>query len=205
VLSKTEAVWRHLLVGAFAANRRRWPSVTAVADELGFGLSTVHRALSRPVEMGAILISARGLRLVDPARLLLVWAGRRTLRRDVLKEDCLAAGAPAIELALAQTGAILGGFGAVVAHLESNTIAGYDTVLVYREPSQPLLKLDLEPAPPGGGGTNLMVLEADSLLSHYGTVTPLVQAYVDLFNLPGWQAGRFVAALTTRMLDLDVA
>ena len=43
--------------------RRRWPSPTALAIELGIGVSTV--------------------RVVDPGRLLMLWAGHRRLHADV--------------------------------------------------------------------------------------------------------------------------
>jgi hypothetical protein len=45
------------------------------------------------------------------------------------------------------------------------------------------------------------VLEPDPLLARYGRVTPLTQAWVDLFNLPGWQAARFVHHLLPRVVS----
>ena len=34
----------------------------------------------------------------------------------------------------------------------------------------------------------------------YGRVTPLAQAYADLFSMPGWQAARFVEHLDPKLV-----
>jgi hypothetical protein len=49
-----------------------------------------------------------------------------------------------------------------------------------------------------GQGTEVLVADPDPLLARYGRVTPLSQAYADLFSLPGWQAARFVDELDLR-------
>lgn len=199
MLSKTQQVWRHITSAVIESGRRRWPSVTALADELGMGVSTVHRALLIPVEIGAVAIRpADGLRVLDPGRILLLWAGRRNLRRDVVKRFVVEGSAPAVERRIGNPAAILGGFGAVVARTGGNTIADYQTVLVYGDP-------DLIPPQPDQDQdpertTEVLVLEPDPLLPRYGRVTPLVQAWVDLFNLPDWQADRFVYHLLPQLL-----
>jgi Bacterial regulatory proteins, gntR family len=202
VLSKTEQVWRHLATGAIERGQRRWPSVTALAGELGMGVSTVHRALSHPVEIGAVdVLGGGGVRVVDPGRLLIVWAGQRRLRRDEVERFRVPGSAPVVERSIGSRGAVLGGFGAVVAALGGNTIADYETVLVYGEPRVTRRRI-ADPDP--GRVTEVVVLEPDPLLAQYGRVTPLTQAWVDLFNLPGWQAARFVHHLLTRVVT-DVA
>ncbi|MGH9290903.1 MAG: hypothetical protein ACRD0V_21840, partial [Acidimicrobiales bacterium] len=127
MLSKTEQVWRHLAAGAIERGQRRWPSMTALARELEMGVSTVHRALSHPAEIGAIdVLGGGGVRVVDPGRLLVVWAGQRRLRRDVVERLQVAGSAPVVERSIGNRGAVLGGFGAVVAALGGNTIADYE-------------------------------------------------------------------------------
>jgi hypothetical protein len=199
VLSKTEQVWRHLTTGAIERGQRRWPSVTALAGELGLGVSTVHRALSHPAEIGAIdVLGGGGVRVVDPGRLLIVWAGQRRLARDVVDRFRVPASAPVVERSIGNRGAVLGGFGAVVAAVGGNTIADYETVLVYGEPRVTRRRRITDPDP--GRVTEVVVLEPDPLLARYGRVTPLTQAWVDLFNLPGWQAARFVHYLLARLV-----
>lgn len=202
MLTKTEQVWRHLLVGSLERGRFRYPSVTAVARDLDLGGSTVHRALQRPLEMGAVRVrSGRGLRVIDPYRLLFLWAGHRNLRADVVSERTVSLPAPEVEQLLPGARFVLGGFGAVVARQGGNFIAAYDRVVCYGDPAD--LPTALGEAPIGE--TTVVVLQPDRLLHRYGRVTPLAQAYVDLFNLPGWPAARFVSALTSEIIGAGVA
>ena len=191
MLSKTQQVWRHLTWGAIEQGQRRWPSITALAADLGMGISTVHRALAHPAEIGALQIRpAGGVRLVDPGRLLILWAGHRRLSRDIIERFEVAGSAPTVERSITGSTAVLGGFGAVVAHNRGNRIADYETVVVYGNPNlTPSLHVN-DPDP--GRVTEVIVARPDPLLARYGRVTPLVQAWVDLFCLPGWQAARFV-------------
>lgn len=202
MITKTEQVWRHLLVGALEGDRRRWESITALAHELDLGISTVHRALAQPTEMGAVVVrTVGGLRLLDPGRLLMTWAGRRRLTADVVRRVRVGARAGEVEQSMHNPAAILGGFGAVVARIGGNTIADYETVLVYGEPGLN----EVEPSHDRAPATEVIVLQPDSLLARYGPTTPLAQAWVDLFNLPGWQAARFVHSLLPRLVTGAVA
>lgn len=202
MLSKTEVVWRHLLQRSTEGVYRH-RSVTAVADELGFAISTVHKALGAPAEMGALTISpSGGVRLLDPFRVAVLWAGRRQFDRDVTATWVTEAPAPEIERRIAVPGAVLGGHGAVVARLSRNVVSDYPTVIVYAD--DPCRVRDMVPET-ACGATTLIVAEPDPLLSRYGNVTPLHQAWVDLFTRPGWQAARFVEALTSLWVTTDAA
>lgn len=191
MLSKTQQVWRHLVWSAIEAGQRRWPAMTTLATDLGMGLSTVHKALSHPVEIGAVDVrSAGGVRVVDPGRLLILWAGHRRLNRDIIERYEVSGSAPVIERSITSQTAVLGGFGAVVSHLKGNMIADYEAVLVYGDPALDTSRQLNDPDP--NRITEVIVARPDPLLSRYGRVSPLVQAWVDLFCLPGWQAARFV-------------
>jgi hypothetical protein len=189
-----ETVWRHLLVGA-RAGRRRWPSLSALAEELGIPISTAHRSLAHPVEIDAVNIGALdGLQVLDPARLLILFAAHRHVQRDFVARFRVQASAAEVEAMTTNPDAVLGGFGAVVAHQGgTNRIADYDAVLFYGDPQL----IDLAPAT-ASEGTEVLVAEPDRLLRRYGRVTPYCQAYADLFSLPGWQAARFIEELDFR-------
>jgi hypothetical protein len=199
VLSKTEQVWRHLTSAAIEQGQRRWASLSALSGEMDMAVSTVHRALSHPADIGAVDVRpGGGVRVVDPGRLLMVWAGQRKLRRDVVDRVQVPASAPVVERSIRSRTAVLGGFGAVVAHIGGNTIADYETVLVYGEPRISTRRRGADPEP--DRVTEIVVLDPDPLLGRYGRLTPLTQAWVDLFNLPGWQAARFVHHLLPRLV-----
>jgi hypothetical protein len=202
MLSKTQQVWRHLVVSGIEHGRRRWPSLGALGKELSMGISTVYRALDHPIEIGSIrLRPGGGIRVVDPGRLLMLWAGHRRLNRDLIERFEVKASAPIVEASITGAESILGGFGAAVAHIGGNRIADYDTVLVYGTPHLAAAETvdDADPQ----RVTEVLVAEPDSLLPRHGRVTPLSQAWVDLFALPGWQAARFVRHLLPRLVIDD--
>lgn len=115
-------------------------------------------------------------------------SGHRHLTRDITHRCRVDLPASQVERLATDPEAVLGGFGAVVAHHDGiNRIANYDTVLFYGDPALPA---DLPTAAPGEG-TEVLIATADPLLPRYGRVTPYAQAYADLFVLPGWQAARF--------------
>lgn len=190
-----EMVWRHLLTGAFDEERRRWDSVSAVARELELPISTVHDALSRPAKIGALAISGHALRVIHPWRLLMLWAARRDLARDVTASTTTSLDPFDTEQSLMEHGLVIGGFGGIVARLTINPIASYDTVLAYGAPVNLV----------GPGQTTVVFLDPDPLLDRYGPIAPSAQCFVDLFNTPGWQAARFVEYLALSWMDADVA
>ncbi len=201
MLTKTEQVWRHLLVEE-GGGRSRYPSLATLASALSLGVSTVHKALQRPADIGAIKINpGGGLRLLDPTRLLLLWAGHRNPTKDLLAEVHVAMPAADAEQLLRPGRFVLGGFGAVVALQGGNSISDYDSVICYGDPR------DLTGAlrDTAGASTSITVLEPDPLLRRYGAVTPLAQAFADLFNTPGWAAARFVSSLTADLISADAA
>jgi hypothetical protein len=200
MLSKTEEVWRHLIDGAHHG-QRRWSSVSALASELGLPSSTTHQDLEEPRGIGILEIrGAGGLRVLDPGRLLILWAGRRRLDRDVRDRIIVPAAARTVKASLDPGNVTLGGFGAVVERLGYNNIADYSTVMVYAEQpaSQWMPAFD-----DSAGMTEVVVLKPDPLLRRYGRTITLGQAWVDLFRAPGWQASRFVFGLILELLNED--
>ncbi len=198
MLSKTGQVWRHLIDGAHLG-QRRWSSVSALASELGLPSSTTSQALEEPRSIDILEIKgAGGLRLLDPGRLLILWAGRRRLGRDVRERIILPADARTVEASLNPDHVTLGGFGAVVERLGYNNIADYSTVMVYAKQPASVWVPRIDDL---GTITEVVVLEPDPLLRRYGRTTTLGQSWVDLFCTPGWQASRFVFDLVPELLN----
>lgn len=197
MISKTEAVWRHLLVSAWDENRRR-SSVSELSRELELPASTVHQALERPRSIGAVRGNASGIRVLDARRLQLLWAARRDLKRDIVYSTRIALPVREIEARLPAP-AIPTAYTAFVRHEGVNVIADYEEVVVYGSAGDMRRRF-----PQRRGQPNLLVLEPDPLLPRYGSVAPRCEVYADLFNLPSWQAQRFLAALDRQLLS-DVA
>lgn len=197
MIGRTESIWRHLLVLALERDFRR-TSISELSRELGLAVSTVHQALERPREIGAMKpASDGGLRLVDPAQLLMLWAGHRRLARDIGYRTHIRLPVVEMEKRLPE-GTIPTAFTAYVRHRGGNDIADYDQVVVYGDVARLAEKF-----PARSGLSNLIVLAPDPLLSRYGCVAPLAQVYVDLFDLPSWAAQRFFSVLSRRLLFID--
>ncbi len=197
MISRTEVVWRHLLVSALDLGIRR-SSLTKLSAELDMPVSTIHKALERPRAIGAVRGSASGLRVLDPKRLQLMWAAQRDLARDIVYATRVPTTVSEIEARL-PVSAIPTAYTAFVLHEGHNLIADYEQVVVYADAND-VRRL----FPRRRGQANLLILEPDPLLSRYGRVAPRCQVYVDLFNLPTWQAQRFLEALDRDLLG-DVA
>lgn len=193
MISKTEVVWRHLIVMALDQGRRR-SSLTELSQQLALPASTINKALARPGQIGAIHGTALCLRVLDPKRLLLLWAARRDLVRDVTYRTHAELPIRRIEELLPET-VIPTAYSAFVQQRGRNTVADYDQVVVYASGEE------LERVfPPRRGYPNLVVLEADPLLATYGRCAPMAQVYADFFNLPTWQAQRFLDVLNRQLL-----
>lgn len=197
VIGKSEAVWRHLLVMAWDQGQRR-SSLSELSRELGLPMSTVHQALERPRAIGAVRGSGSGIRVLDPRRLQVLWAARRDLEKDIVYATRTRMPVREIEARL-PTSTIPTAYTAFVRHEAVNLVADYEQVVVYG--SAPEIRRRF---PPLRGEADLIVLEPDPLLPRYGPVAPRCQVYADLFNLPSWQAQRFLDALDGQLLG-DVA
>ncbi len=194
MITSTEAVWRHLLVAALDRQDRR-TSITQLSRELGMPASTIHAALERPRSIGAVRGTAAGIRVLDPRRLQRLWAARRDLARDVTYRTRVSLAVEEIETQLPQ-GAIPTAFTAFVAIVGRNVVADYEQVVVYADAQHMKKRFGQRRGEP-----NLICLEPDPLLRNYGLDAPLPQVYADLFNLPSWQAQRFLEALDREWLD----
>jgi hypothetical protein len=161
-------------------------------------MTTIHKALERPRAIGAVRGSASGLRVLDPKRLLQLWAALRDLNHDIVYATRVSIPVSEIESRLPES-AIPTAYTAFVRHEARNVVADYEQVVVYAHAGEFKRRFPLRRGP-----ANLLVLEPDPLLSRYGKIAPRCQVYADLFNLPSWQAQRFLEALDGELLH-DVA
>jgi hypothetical protein len=136
--------------------------------------------------------------VLDPKRLLLLWAALRDLNGDIVYTTKVPMAVNEIEARLPAS-AIPTAYTAFVQQEGRNLVADYEQVLVYANVNEVRRRFPFR-----RGEANLLVLEPDPLLSLYGKVAPSCQVYADLFNLPTWQAQRFLEAMDRKLLR-DVA
>jgi hypothetical protein len=195
---KKEIIWREILYQGIEKNNRQFQQKTLAAD-FGFSLSTVFNALKVPRKIGAVKVSGRNFVLVDPLKLLYLWASHRNLGKEIVYKTHTDGSVQEIE-GLMPKGIIYATYSAFKHRLKEPLPADYDKVYVYG--SLKSLKEIQKRFPARRGYENLVVLKTDPFLKKYGPITPLAQTFVDLWNLPEWYARDFYLALEQKIHDL---
>ncbi len=194
-MNKKEIIWREILHQTIE-NKKIEFTQKELAQKYGYSLSTVFNALKIPQESGAIRKSGRGFKVEDKEKFLYLWATIRRFKKDIIYQTNVSVGAREIEGEM-PPGIIFGCFSAYLKKYKSAP-ADYDKVYVYanvkilKELKIRFLKKD--------GYANLTVLSADPFLTNFGKITPDVQTFVDLWNLPEWFAKDFLNALKEKIL-----
>jgi len=202
MLKKKEIIWREILDQTIQ-NKRFNFTQKELAQKYGFSLSTVFQALQIPRRSGAIKTDAKGFHVQDREKFLYMWATVRNLKKDIIYETNVSKKVREIEGEMPPS-VVFGAFSAYVKKYQ-DAPADYDKVYVYvkkedltrieerfpkQNPSRPL-KVK--------GYANLIVLQADPWLQSFGSATPDVQTFVDLWNVPEWYAKDFLNALKAKL------
>lgn len=191
-MKKIEIIWRELLFEAIEKKNRRFTQKD-LATRFNFSTSTVFQALKIPRKMGAVWVTGRFFVLEDPEKLLYHWASVRNLQKDIVFAGHL--DLPIFEIeGNMPSDVVFAGFSAARRILGISP-ADYDKVFVYKK-NIDLIKKRFNFKK---GRENLIVLRQDPFLSQYGSLTTLSQTFVDLWNLPSWQAKEFVRILKERI------
>lgn len=191
----TDAVWR-TLADAALQGRREWKNTGDLAWEANVGEKIAYKALTRPVEIGAVTrhrAPAGGFSVTDPERVLTLLAAARSLR-DARRTQFEAAQV----LASSTEMYAIGGTRAAAHHLGGrNTIAGHAAAILYVPPNAQVSGL------PPGDDALVMTVEPRILVSWQDGFTSRAQTYADLFAQPGWQASEFRRALWRAWFTVD--
>lgn len=191
---KKETIWRHLLDQVLGKKEIRFTQ-KELASRFGVSLSTVFNALSVPRRIGAVQVGGRSFFMRDPEKMLYLWATQRNLRRDIVYTTHV--DLPVFDLEAAQPPGIIFAAFSAYRFLYQDPPADYDKVYVYSNS----LDIVKKRFPPASGYPNFFVLKMDKGLLHYGTITPPVQIFVDIWNLPEWYTKDFLSSLRLK-LDL---
>lgn len=195
-MHKSEWIYRELLFQHLEKGKYQFTQLE-LAKKLGISLSTVNYALKPLEEMGAIRKTPMGFRLLDPKKLLLFWASKRNLPKDITYETRVDAGAKEIEKGMPH-GVVYAACSAYRFKF-NDAPADYSEVYVYAD--EETLKECKKRFPKKGGPSNLIILEADSHLTETTekSVCPIANIYVDLWNMRSWYAKEFLQALEKRI------
>lgn len=187
-------IWREILFSRLEKGKIEFTQ-KKLAEDFGFSTSTVSLALSPLRQSGAVKVTGRDFRLIDPKKVLYHWASQRNLAKDTLYETRVDLPIKEIENSLPPR-AIYTAYSAYLKRF-NEAPADYDIVYFYI-PADALSEVKRR-FPKKKGTPNLVALEADSHLSRYGLLTTLSQTFIDLWNLPQWFARDFYLALEEKI------
>ena len=195
-MQKSEWVYRELLYQRLEKKRYQFTQL-AIAKKLRISLSTVNHALVPLETMGAIVKTPMGLKLLDPKKLLFLWASKRTLNRQVIFQTRADLFIPQIEKNM-PSGIVYAAYSAYKFKFE-DVPADYGEVYVYA--TEETLKEIKRRFPEKGGPPNLFVLQADSFLPQTaeGGICSMGNMFVDVWNIRTWYAKEFLRALEKRI------
>lgn len=191
---KKELIWREILDQCFSKGVLTFTQ-KELAGRLGVSLSTVYNALSLPRASEAVEVTGRDFRIKDKEKFLLLWASHRRLDKDIVYQTHVQGHPQGIE-GLMPPNIVFGAFSAYTKKYKIAS-ADYDAVYVYAEPE---VSAEIKSRfPPIKGELNLTVLKADPFLKNYSGITPPVQTFADLWNLPQWYAKDFLNDLRGKL------
>jgi len=194
---KKEIIWREILYQALEKKNREFTQ-KKLAEKFKFSTSTVFNALILPRKSGACKVKGRGFRLIDPEKLLYIWASFRNIKKDIIYQTRVEESIIEIEN-LMPPSVIYGGYSAFRKKFKE-VPADYDKVYVYLDLRN--LSEIKRRFPPKRGYPNLFVLKSDKFLKTYGKLTPIGQMFVDIWNLEDWYSKEFINALKEKINEL---
>jgi len=191
---KKEIIWREILFQAVEHRKIEFTQKN-LAQKYDFSLSTVFNALKAPRQSGAIEVTGRNFKIQDIEKFLYLWATSRRLDKEIIYQASISKTSRQIEGEM-PPGIIFGAFSAYSKKYQ-NAPADYDKVYVYFDKEK--IELIKDRFPTQKGRPNLIVLAADPWLKNFGEITPDVQTFVDLWNLPEWYAKDFLNDLKDKI------
>ncbi len=181
-MKKIELIWREILE---KSSQNNLFEQARLAKQFGFSTSTVHAAVTPLRAIGAVAVTGRNFRVTNFEKILMFWATRRNLTKDIIYQTRV--DLPILEIeGLVNNKTVYGAYSAA-RNLLKTAPAEYDKVYVYGDLSL------ADRFPKKEGVPNFFILKRDKFLT--GKVTPVSQTYVDLWNLPDWYAADFARGL----------
>ncbi len=195
-MKKNEWIYREITYSCIE-NRQFKQTQLALAKKLGISISTVNNALAPLEAMGAIIKMPRGFRIVDLKKIILYWATRRNLKKDIVYQTRVELPIEQIERGLPSS-IIYAAYTAYKFRFE-DVPADYDEVYVYAN-EKTLTEIKTR-FPEKSGPPNLIVLKADEHLKDTvkNGICSLANMFVDFWNIKSWNAREFLQAVEKKI------
>jgi len=192
-MKKTEWVLREILYRVYEENEF-FMSQKGLAEACGTSLDTVNRVVGRLESFRALEKRPFGFRVLEPRKVLTYWAALRELRGEVVYSTYSPDSPSEVEERLPE-GSLLTAFSGVRRRLGG--AEDYEEVYVYSDPAEVRRRFGERE----GMEPNLFVLREDPHLRRRSGegVVPLAQLYVDLWQIGGNPANRYLLRLERKM------
>ena len=189
---KKEGIYREIL----SAPKKQPLTQLWLSKKLKLSLSTVNNALTPLFALGALSKRARGFQIIDAKKILLYWASKRNLKKDILYST--RADAPVSDAEKSMPPRIVYTAYSAYKFRFGDVPADYSEIYVYSDDITEIKKR----FPPRTGPPNLFVLRPDPRLFELAkeNIAPMSQVFADLWNVKEWYAKEFVQALKRRIL-----
>ena len=193
-VKKVDRVLREILYRVYERNES-FMSQKSLAQACGLSMDTVNRLVTKLNQFRAIEKKPLGFRVVDPKKIISYWASTRNLAGDVVYSTYSPDSVSKIESEL-PPGSIFTAYSGY--RLKFNeTPTHYEEIFVYADPDEVRRKFPESEVE----RRNLFVLRQDPHLGRVGKdgAATLAQLYIDLWQIGGATADRFILELEKRL------
>lgn len=186
---KIESVYREILTSHF--NNKKEFTQKNLAEVCRLSISTVNYSLKPLQKMGAIAKKTRGFYITDPKKILIYWASIHKMEK--VYETHYDADAQQIESLMPPC--LFTAYSGAKFYYNINP-SDYSEVFVYGDYEEIKKRFPFRKGIP-----NIVCLKTDEHLMKYEK-TPIVQIFVDLWNLPTWYAKEFLKETEVKVNEI---
>lgn len=180
-----ERVYRRV-VYEFAERGKNHFTQRSLSQQTHVSIGNVNYALKPLFGIGAVVHHARGFAVSNLRKLLAFWAVKSTSMKRVQYRTFTDSRVHDVEMHI-PSGCIFTAYSAYWIRF-SEVPSDYAQVHVYGS-AEAVRRLY---PPSDRGPVEVVVLRPDDELKEYGSVVPLGQVYVDVWNLPQWMSSEFL-------------
>ncbi len=193
-MKRKEIVYREILYNAIEEKKMKFTQLE-LSRKLGISLSIVNEAIGKLSDIGGVKIEQRSFRILDIKKILYYWASLRNLKKDIVFETRVEMPVSEIEKNMPEV--VYTAYSGYKFRFK-DVPADYSEVYVYADEKQLEIIKKRFGSAESGTRPNLFVLKKDSTLGLYKNI-PIVQLFIDLWNLKEWYAKDFLNALEKRV------
>jgi len=184
---KIEYIWRDLLNRVIERKNPDF-TITELGEKYSLSTSVVSHALIPLRRLNIVHISKTSSRVVDWERLLLFWATRRNLRKEIVYSTF--SNLPVYDREGLMPAEVIPTAYTAFRVKFKRIPADYDHIYFYSKAVEKVV----ERFPKNKGTANIFILKPDPYLQQAGKLS-LAQLFVDFWNLPEWYARDFANSL----------